>query len=167
MNAFNWYDVLALVPLIGILVFETRQEFGRGLLDTLAAAFAFYIAHRCYPVVADALRLSSDYWANSAIAFGSLFVFLLAIGLLTSRALNRQFRMSYDQYDPAFGAVFGLALALVVGHGFTTTLWEYHGGSAPRYLAESRVADELASFRALKNAAGEVHHAMLDSVERP
>jgi uncharacterized membrane protein required for colicin V production len=157
--ALTCYDCLIFLPLAIILVFETRQEFGRSLTDAFAALAALYLASAWVAPAAPVLRFSVSPDANYGITFLVLFALLLMFGLIGSRYLNATvFQVSMDALDPLFGAVFGLALAIIVGHAVTYGMTAYYGVVTPDFLANSPLADELLNLRWVHSAAGSVQH---------
>lgn len=152
----TWFDALLFVPLAAVVVFETRQEFGRGLMDTLAAGSALFFASSWSSPLADYLPMGRDGYASAALAFVLLFAVLLVGGIFLSRIVHQQFRMSLDQFDPVLGVVTGLAVAFIVGHALSSTLLEYHGGMSPTWLSESWLVDEFVNWRTLRAAADTV-----------
>jgi uncharacterized membrane protein required for colicin V production len=158
----TWFDLAALVPLAAILTFEVRQEFGRGLLDTLATLIALYFAARLAVPVGWRLDLWTTPNANTALTFCGLFVLLLLLGLLASRFAHRIIRLSVDQFDPLFGVIFGLAIALMAGHALMTAAWEFHGGFLPDYLADSRLGSELLNLHSLRQVVGSMQQMVLN-----
>jgi uncharacterized membrane protein required for colicin V production len=158
---FSWYDAIVLVPLLAIVIFEMRQEFGRGLLDTLAALIALYLAASWAAPAAPTLFLSADPSRNVAYSFLVLFGILLLLCCLASRFLHKMvFQISVDQFDPFFGLVFGLAVAVIIGHSVTSGLYGCYPSATPAYLSNSLLANELLSLRSLREIVGQLQHVV-------
>src|SRR5437764_6928035 len=130
--ALTWHDVFLFVPLAVVVVFEARQEFGRSLADALAGLAAFFLAAAWLDQAATTLRFSVSPDANYGITFFVLFTVLLVLGLVASRYLNATvFQLSLGTLDPPFGAVCGLAFAIIIGHALTFGITLYHGAATP------------------------------------
>lgn len=48
--------------------------------------------------------------------------------------------------DPLWGAAFGLAITAIVGYAATSGIQALYGGTAPDFLAHSRVAQPLSTL---------------------
>jgi uncharacterized membrane protein required for colicin V production len=153
---FTWFDFGAIFPFAAIVAFETRQEFGRALLDALAALLALYLAARFTDPVSVGFTLTAPAHVNTAVTFGALFVVFLILGLTASRFAHHFTRLTVERFDPVFGFVFGLAIAVIVGHGVVSVIWEYYEGSPPPLVARSWAANELLNLHTLRGVVGSV-----------
>lgn len=156
----TWIDIVILLPLVGIVAYEVRQEFGRALLDCLATLLALYFAARLTGPAGEFVSLSPNPTTSAALVFMMLFVALLVAGLFASRFMNRFARLSVDQFDPLFGTLFGLAIAVMVGHAAVSVVWDYYGGVPPAAVAGSHLTHELLDLGALRTLAGSVEQVV-------
>lgn len=146
----TWFDLLLVVMMLGVVVYESRMETGRALLDTVAvlAALQFARGFAAYLTPVLGIRpLPGTEFSPSAL--GLAFGILLVVGLLASKYLHRNVRWSMDQFDLIFGAGLGLVLAVALGHGVMDVVAHFaiqKYGYLPPYLHNSLVADELRSF---------------------
>jgi hypothetical protein len=147
----TWFDLVALLFAAIIIIFEARQEAGRGLLDTIATLVAVHLTRHWSPLLSDLLRwpplpgTDASPWAY-ALCFGILW----SAALLVSRWLHRQTRWTMDTYDAAIGAAFGLLIAATAGHVVVESIARVTMasiGELPDCLRNSCFAEELRSFR--------------------
>ena len=147
----TWFDVLILVGVIAILLLEARHEAGRSMLDAVAALLALNLAAHLAPSLTETLAWKPLAGTNvSPGAFGLAFGVLLAAGLVVSVLLHRRTQWSMEQYDLPFSVVFGVVVAVTVGHvaaDVTARQSLLRHGRLPTYIEGSLVAEELRSFR--------------------
>jgi len=157
----NWYDLMLFLPVAALIVFEARQEAGRGLLDATVTLAAVQLT-ACYAG-----------WLGTTLGWppvkgepapGATAVCFMAFwgpGLAFSRMLHRRTRWSMDQFDALFGVVFGLFVAVAFGHvlaDFTATWATSHQGETPEYVVNSWLGHELRSFRSVQT--------MIDTIQK-
>jgi hypothetical protein len=144
-------DVTLLLLIAGLVIWEIRQEAGRSLLDVTVTALVLHLTHiYAAPLTAslgwDALPGGNISPLATALLFGTLW----PLGLAVSWYFHRQTRWSMDHFDGAFGFVFGLAMAVMVGHVVTDVAADMaiiKHGRLPDAVAKSAIVDELRSFR--------------------
>ncbi len=147
----TWYDGLVLVLFLGLVAWETRQEAGRALLDTVATLAALHMTTEYAPHATALLRLQP--LAGTQMAPGAqalCFLGFWSLGLLVSAQLHRLTRWSMDNFDPVFGMVFGLVVAIGVGHAFTditARMMIQRHNHLPAYMRESLLSEEFRSLR--------------------
>jgi hypothetical protein len=146
----TWFDLLLVVMMLGVVVYEARMETGRALLDTVAVLaalqFSRAFARSLTPVLGTRPLPGTEF---SPVALGLAFGILLAGGLFASKYLHRNARWSMDQFDLIFGAALGLVLAVALGHGVMDVVAHFaiqKYGYLPAFFHNSLVADELRSF---------------------
>lgn len=146
----TWFDLLLVVMMLAVVVYEARMETGRALLDTVAvlAALQFSRAFAVFlnPVLGVRPLPGTEI---SPVALALSFGILVVAGLLASKYLHRSARWSMDQFDLIFGAALGLVLAVALGHGVMDVVAHFaiqKHGYLPAYFHNSLVADELRSF---------------------
>ncbi|MCC2668873.1 MAG: hypothetical protein K0Q72_1344 [Armatimonadetes bacterium] len=147
----TWFDMVLVVLVLAVVVWEARMETGRALLDTMAALAAVQFAR--------VLAVPVTTWGNwrplpgtefSPLALALSFGGLLIVGLTLSKFLHQRARWSMDQFDLLFGAALGVVIAVAVGHGITEIAARFaiqKHGYLPEFWTNSLVADELRSFR--------------------
>jgi len=144
------FDLLLVVMVLGVVVYESRMETGRALLDTMAVLAALQFSRgfavHLTPLLGAKPLPGTEF---SPLALALSFGILLVGGLLASKYLHRNVRWSMDQFDLIFGAALGLVLAVALGHGITDVVAHFaiqKYGYLPEYFHNSLVADELRSF---------------------
>jgi uncharacterized membrane protein required for colicin V production len=151
----TWYDLAVILPLLGLVVLEARRPFTRGLLDAVAALVATGLASLWTGVVAGYVRLSPHPTTNTALTFLALFGVLLAAALVASRYVYQFWlQISASPLDAPLGGLAGVALAVIVGHVVTYSLFAYYGGATPSYLSHSTIARGLLDLQSLASAFG-------------
>jgi uncharacterized membrane protein required for colicin V production len=159
----TWFDALVLLIVVGVVLFEARQEAGQGLLDTVATLGAVQIS----------LLYSAPFTAwlgwkpmpEAEVSPGAqllLFGLCWSVGLLLSRLLHRQTRWSMDHFDLVFGMAFGLMIAVAAGHVVTDSAARMaimDRGAPPHYMRDSYLVDELRSFRSYHYVLNVFHAA--------
>ncbi len=147
----TWFDSLIILVSIGIVLYEARQEAGRGLLDAVMTMAAVHFSAELAPAVTLWMQWKPLPGSDSApLAMLACFLVLWLGGLLISRTLHRQFRWSMDQFDFLFGAVFGMVIAVSLGHVITDMTARFalaSTGELPHFVQNSLLADELRNFR--------------------
>jgi hypothetical protein len=157
----TWFDVLVLLGVVVLVLFEAQQEAGRGLLDAVATVVAVHLGKVFAPALTEALHWKPLPGTEaSPLAQGVCFVGFWIVGLLVSGFVHRQTRWSMDNFDLFFGVAFGLMIAIAVGHVTTdvtarTAIMKH--GTLPAYMQNSFMADELRSFRS--------YHYVLDTFQ--
>src|SRR5437867_3102723 len=120
----TWFDLVLALVLVGVVAIEIRQGMARGLMDTLAAAAAIFLAVPFAGPVAHWIHFGVSGTAGSALAFLVLFTVCLAMGWVLSRTVGELWlNFQPDMFDPMFGAVAGIALAVIIGHTLTAGLY--------------------------------------------
>lgn len=147
----TWFDLLFVILVLAVVVWEARMETGRALLDTVAVIAAMQFSRLPAAALTDAMNWrplpGSD---MSPLASLISFSILLVLGLVLSKVLHRHARWSMDQFDLLFGAALGLVMAVALGHqvaDITARFVIERHGFLPDYYQNSLVADELRSFR--------------------
>jgi hypothetical protein len=147
----TWFDVVILIGVVAILLLEMRHEAGRSMLDAVAALLALNVSAHATPALTEAFGWKPlEGTSASPGAFALCFAVLLAAGLLISTVLHRRTRWSMEHYDVAFSTVFGLVVAVTLGHVVTDVTARQalmRHGKLPSYIQGSLVAEELRSFR--------------------
>lgn len=157
----TWFDLLFVVLVLAVVVWEARMETGRALLDTVAVLAAMQFSRGPAAHLTEALN-----WRPlpgspmSPLALLIVFSVLLVGGLLLSKFLHRHARWSMDQFDLLFGVALGLVMAVALGHqvaDITARLVIEKQGYLPEFFQNSLVADELRSFRTYHNVVAVFH----------
>jgi hypothetical protein len=146
----TWYDVMLLLPIAALVVFELRQEAGRGLLDATVTVAAVQLAGLYAGMVTGLLGWPPTDEGPAPGAYALCFMAFWGGGMALSRLLHRRTRWSMDQFDPLFGGIFGLVVAISFGHalaGFTASWAVSQQGQMPDYVQNSWLGAELRSFR--------------------
>lgn len=147
----SWFDALMLVIVAALFLFEMKQEAGRGLLDAVGTLAAVQLAALYAPWLTDMMNMKPlPGTAASPLAQGLLFVGFWALALGLSTVLHRQTRWSMDQFDVCFGVLFGLLVAVSVGHVVTDVAARValmENGALPGYLQQSCFVGELRTFK--------------------
>src|SRR5687767_3291811 len=113
----TWFDVLVLLGVVVLVLFEAQQEAGRGLLDAVATVAAVHLGKLFAPALTSALHWKPLPGTEaSPLAQGLCFLGFWAVGLCLSTVVHRQTRWSMDNFDLFFGVAFGLMIAIAVGH---------------------------------------------------
>src|SRR5262249_26026424 len=150
-QAMSWFDAIVVAAVVGLVVFETRQETGRGLLDTVATLAAAHFSFILAPGATEALGWKPLPGTGiSPLAHGILFLGMWGVSLVASRAVHRHTRWTMDHFDPLFGVAFSLVIAATavdVLAGVTAEQAVLKHGHIPEYLRQSVFADELHRFR--------------------
>jgi len=144
------FDAILILMAVAILLYEVRLDAGLGLLDAVATLFAAHGSRLAAPLVTEVLRWKPFPGTElSPLAQGITFLVLWVAALAVARLLHRQTRWSMDQWDPAFGLVFGLIIALTAGHITTAVVGSHEmmvHRKLPGYFANSLLGEELRSF---------------------
>jgi hypothetical protein len=147
----TWFDALVIAAVVVIVLFEMKQETGRGILDTCATLAAAQFCGAVAPGVTAALGWKPLPGTEVApLAQGLCFLGLWIAFLLLSRTVHRQTRWTMDHFDPFFGVAFALVIAATAGHvaaGVAVDHAKLKHGQLPEYLSNSAFADELRSFK--------------------
>jgi len=146
----GWFDVVLILPLLGIIWLASRQEAGLALLAAVATLAAARLAIVLAPSVGYSLGMVKEPYAVSPLARLILFLLLWALGLLVAWLVHGQTRWSLEVLDPLAGVALGFMIALTAGHiivsaGFQIAQTAQH--ELPAYISNSRAADELRNFR--------------------
>jgi hypothetical protein len=157
----TWFDLVLVVLVLGVVVYEARMETGRALLDTMATLAALQVSRGL------AVHLTTLFnWRPlpgtefSPMALAVSFFGMLAIGLTLSKYLHHRARWSMDQFDLLFGVALGLVIAVVIGHTVTEVAARFaieKHGYLPEFWTNSLVADELRSFRTYRMVVDTFH----------
>lgn len=156
----NWVDGVLLALGVLICARYLRQEFGRGLLETVVVLGSAHVS-RLYSELLTA-RLG---WEGSPASGGSphlqglLFVGLLGLGLPFAWLLHQRSRWSLDQFDVPLGLVFGLVVAVCLAHvslDLVVRSARQSAGATPGWVRQSVLADELHQFR--------TYHMVMDTL---
>jgi hypothetical protein len=146
----QWLDIVLVLLMVAVVVFEGRQEAGRAILDTVAGLGAYHLTHLYDEPLTQLLGLKGlpDSHA-SPMAQLALFAGLLGLGLILARLLHKQSRWSMDRWDPVFGIIFGLVLSALIGHtsaDLATRMTMAPNGVPASFVANSNFAHELRTF---------------------
>jgi len=157
---YTWYDVVIGLVLVGVIIFESRQNFGRSMLDAVAAVVALFLASACTGPVASFCSLTRDPAANLALINLALFCLFMAAGIQASRLGHHLWLyFSADPFDWFFGGAYGIVIAIILGHTFTSSLRGYYGHATPTYLVRSQAAQELMDLHTIRGAVDACLHA--------
>lgn len=146
----SWFDLVLAMPFVGIVWYESKQEAGRALLDSVATLGAAHFSITLAPLVGQATGLVEAPYPASPWVHIVLFSLLWALGLIGSRWVHQQTRWSVDALDPLVGVVLGMVMVVTAGHAITQPMLSLAAtpqGELPTFLARSVVADELCNFR--------------------
>jgi hypothetical protein len=159
----TWFDALVLLLVVGVVLFEARQEAGRGLLDT-AATLAAVQASFVYAAPLTRALGWPPMPGTDVAPLAQMLLFLAAWGvfLVLSRQLHKQTRWSMDHFDLVFGVAFGLMISVAAGHVMTDSTARMaimRQGQPPAYMRDSYLADELRSFRSYHYVLNVFHAA--------
>jgi uncharacterized membrane protein required for colicin V production len=140
----GWFDLMLAIVLVGIVAIEIRQGMARGLLDTLAAAASLFLAATFALPLSDWLHPGAGGASGSVVTFLVLFGLLMALGCTLGRMVSHLWlHFTPDMFDPMFGALAGMALAVIIGDTLTASLYIYYGDGTPSFLAHSQLAGTL------------------------
>ncbi|MBI3911106.1 MAG: CvpA family protein [Armatimonadetes bacterium] len=156
----NWFDGVLLTILLAFIAYESRQEFGRSLLDTVAALSALHLSMRLAPWFGERFALLGRVDASRGAWMGILFLVLLVGAYFLSRFTHSSTRWTMDALDPLYGIVFGFAVGIICEHGIALALADMFaspGGEGPAFLENSVLAGELLHFRSLHEALRAMH----------
>jgi hypothetical protein len=147
----TWFDLVVLLLAGVVILFEARQEAGRGLLDAVVTVGAVQLTGRCAEVLTVLLGWKPLPGTEVApLAAALCFAFLWGVGLCLSRWIHQCTRWTMDNYDPVFGVAFGLLITLAAGHALVDSVAGMvvsREGVLPDYLRHSCFAQELREFR--------------------
>jgi uncharacterized membrane protein required for colicin V production len=145
---FSWLDVL-LVVIIGALVFwEIRRDLGQALFDTTALLIGLRVAQWLGPALAPHLGMSSPQQARG-VALLIVFLITSGLGLVAGYFLHRLTLWTLDTFDRVSGLLLGFSSAIILCHVLVTSvaLCGTTKGSPPKYVKQSRLAQEMLSFK--------------------
>ena len=146
----QWLDVALALLMVGVVLFEARQEAGRAMLDLVAGLGAYHLTHLYDEPLTQLVGLKGlpDSQAAPMVQL-ALFLGLLGLGLFLARFLHKQSRWSMDRFDPVFGITFGVVLSALIGHttaDLTTRMTMTPNGAPASFVASSSLAHELRTF---------------------
>lgn len=157
----TWVDGLVVALVVAIVLFEVRQEAGRGLFDAVATVAAGLLSRPLGAWVTAWQHMQPMAGTDlSPAAQGVCFLGLWIVGLGLSLFLHRQVRWTMDQFDPMCGFVFALLITVAAGHVLTAVAAEQSllkSGSMPEVMRRSCLAEELRSFRTYNNVLSVFH----------
>jgi uncharacterized membrane protein required for colicin V production len=143
-----WFDVVALVLIVGIAWAESHRGFGRSVFDLLGAIIALKVADLLSEPLAGAAPLLATPGANQAFWLVTAFVVLGVLTVVGSKFIYETTLMSLDVLDPLVGAILGVASGLVVAHIFMRMLLlSQGGGDAGDVVLNSFMGEELLQLR--------------------
>lgn len=157
----TWFDLLVLLLVGGLVLYETRMEAGRGLLDAVVALAALHLAGEYAGPLTSLLHLRP--LGETGVAPGAyalLFIAVFAGGIAVAHQIHRLTRWSMDPFDSIFGVVFGVIVGVAVGHAFTDITARFalmHYGAVPDFVQHSFLGEELRSFK--------TYHFVLDTFQ--
>ncbi len=146
----NVIDAVIVIMIAAIVVIETKRGFGRVIFDFAALFAAARAASIAAPTAAGAVHLAKDAPANEAIWLAMLFVILGCALVYVGKVAYDHTQISLDLFDPMFGGVAGVGVAVTVAHVLLCALAisSNVGVSPPEVLAGSTLGMEFYRFGA-------------------
>jgi uncharacterized membrane protein required for colicin V production len=156
----TWVDLLVVVVIIGVVLFEVRRDFGQTLVDTVALLLTMRAAVWLCPAAARAVPLAASETVNRGIWLILAFILCSAVALLLARFAHEATRWTLDTFDPVFGFVFGMTSAVIVSHILVKSLAMIYATKAglPQCIAHSALGEELLTFHS--------YHHLLEFLSR-
>jgi len=144
----NWFDVVALLIIIGIAWLESVRGFGRALFDLIGAIIATKLAFILSGPLAAAAPIATEPDPSEAFWLAIVFVFLVILVVIATKLIYDSTLLSLDVLDPVVGALFGIVSGMMVAHVFLKMLEVgYAGTDFSTVVVNSFMGQELLEFR--------------------
>jgi uncharacterized membrane protein required for colicin V production len=152
----TWVDLLIVIVVAVVVLFEVRRDFGQGLFDTLAVLVSLRAGLWIYPFAAEAVPLAARDTTNKGIWILLSFALCTAGALVVSRRAHEATQWSLETFDPAFGFVFGVTAAVMISHVLVKGVVAFYAvkQGMPACVADSALGGELLTFKS--------YHALRD-----
>jgi uncharacterized membrane protein required for colicin V production len=125
----NWFDIVAILIIVGIAWLESVRGFGRALFDLIGAIIAMKIADILSGPLAAAAPIATEPDPSEAFWLAIVFVFLIILVVIATKLIYDSTLLSLDVLDPVVGAIFGIASGIIVAHVFMRMLLVGYAGT--------------------------------------
>lgn len=144
----TWFDVVAVLLVIGIAFLESQRGFGRALLDLMGGIIALKLATFLSGPLAAGAPVLSTAERSEALWLAVTFLVLAAATVVASKFIYETTLLSLDVLDPLVGGLLGIASGMVVAHIFLRMLLVSYGeAEVANVLLNSFAGQELLKFR--------------------
>ena len=144
----NWFDIVALLIIIGIAWLESVRGFGRAIFDLVGAIIAMKLADVLSEPLATAAPIATEPGPSQAFWLAIVFVVLAVLVVIATKLIYDSTLLSLDVLDPAIGAVLGVVSGMVVAHVFMKMLEVgYAGTEFSTVVLNSFMGQELLRLR--------------------
>lgn len=125
----NWFDIVAILIIVGIAWLESVRGFGRALFDLIGGIIAMKIADILSGPLAAAAPIATEPDPSEAFWLAIVFVFLIILVVIATKLIYDSTLLSLDVLDPVVGAIFGIASGTIVAHVFMRMLLVGYAGT--------------------------------------
>jgi hypothetical protein len=158
----SWFDVLLVLLLVGVVLYEACQETGKCLMHAGVTVVALRLGGGLGTALGGLLGWSpAPGGGEQPLAFALGFSLLWLAGLVAAGLIHRQTRWSFEQLDVVFGLGCGLLVAVSLGHVIADVAVRASQTPAglPAYLRDSMLAPELRTFQTYEHLVSIVERA--------
>jgi uncharacterized membrane protein required for colicin V production len=154
----TWFDVVAVLLVIGIAFLESQRGFGRALFDLVGGIISLKLATFLAGPLGKAAPVLATGERSEALWLAVTFLVLAAATVVASKFLYETTLLSLDVLDPVVGGLLGIASGMVVAHIFLRMLLVSYGeAEVAEVLLDSFVGQELLKFR--------TYHRLIETLE--
>ena len=158
----TWFDILAILLIMGIAWVESVRGFGRSLYDLIGTLIAAKLASLLCGPLADVAPITPETGPSEAFWLAIVFVLLIILVVIATKLIYESTLLSLDVLDPIVGAIFGIVSGSLVAYTFLKMLeLGYAGTDFANVVVNSFMGQELLQLRsyhsvvsALQNLGG-------------
>lgn len=144
----TWFDIVAVLIIIGIAWAESVRGFGRALFDLIGALISARLAIFLSQPLADVAPISQAPGPSEAFWLAIVFMVLIILVIIATKLIYDSTLLSLDVLDPIVGAIFGIASGVLTAHVFLRMLeLGYAGTELADAVVNSFMGQELLQFR--------------------
>jgi uncharacterized membrane protein required for colicin V production len=144
----NWVDLILASLCILIVTVEMKRGFNRAIFDFIAVLLALKVTEIAYANTSGSLTFISDAATNKAFVFVMLFAVATSVLCFIGKMISDHTELTLELFDPSLGTIFGIFVAIAIGHAFTNALALIGSasGNLPSALTHSTLGMEFYGF---------------------
>jgi len=151
----NQLDFLIVLIFVFVPLAQLKRGFGKAVFDLAALLLAVYTSSTLLEPLAGAVKLAADPSINEAAVYATSFVVIGGVLMLVGKLLYERTLVSVDPFEPFFGGICGIAIAIILCHVGVRSLALGAGPDAvPPVIANSAMGTEFLTF--------ETYHRLLE-----
>ena len=156
----NWLDFVIVLIMVFSVVIGIKRGFGRTVFDFAAVLLALRVADFAYLPLSKSIPLSVDKQANLAWSYAMVFVVAGIILWFIGKTAYDTTLISLDTFDPPLGALLGFAIAIVIGHVFSTVVFltTVDKAGVSQLMQQSYMGFEFLNFPTYHNVIYSLKH---------